>query len=668
MGAVQVGLIGSVCGAERRVGSLTWSRLAAFAFVVLLAAPANAQDPVPPDTVRIDTTRIAIPPEAVASDTLPGDSLMPQPADSVVPAPGIPEWTDPLPTGWAFGRWEWTRDELLRYRELSLLDLLERIPGLHSIRAGGLGREAGLSAAGLGGAAIRIFLDGYEIDPLGQPYHELQQYGLIDLEAVRVERTAAGLRVELITFRLPDSRAYSEVEAAAGNYGTRVLRATIARVAGSRSTVTGSYDHVATSGIAIAEPFQARGAALRWAYQLAPRTGLQLELRQSGAQREGSAAPVDHTRRDVTLRGRSELFPGLAVEGLIGRTTWRDDRDVPEPSATVPDTVLLNVARTQGHVRALWSSPFIDLEGSARLRTDGGGVPTRGSELALRGEARPFAGLVGEGSVSTSSIAGTAVTTVHAGARVGPLAGLSLFGNITAGDRWSALARDSATTYAFVREDTVDGLPVTVEEERTRVRPVFVPVISSAAGARAGVEWSALGAVLGVAGVTLAEGAVSPFGLTFDRRIEPLQVGVAKGVEGFASLPLPWTERTVRLIGSGSLWAETGGRPYLPEREARVALEYHEVRIEGQFEPTIRIEAVHRGPTYVPSAEGTAFGHVMEPYTTLNFFMQLRILDVRAFLLWENPTHNRLALDLPDQVGFQPGQRIVYGARWWFRN
>lgn len=652
----------------RRVGSLTRSRLAAFAFVLLIAAPASAQDPVPPDTLRPDTTRIAIPPEAVASDTLPGDSLMPQPADSVGPAPGLPGWEDPLRAGWAFGRWEWTRDELLRYRGLTLLDLLERLPGLHSIRAGAFGREAGLSAAGLGGAAIRIFIDGYELDPLGQPYHELQQYGLIDLEKVRAERTAAGLRVDLTTFRLPDSRAYSEVEAAAGNYGTRVLRGTISRVAGSRSTVTGSYDHAATSGVGIAEAFLARGAALRWAYQLAPRTGLQLELRQSGAQREGSVAPVDHTRRDVTLRGRSELFPGLTVEGLVGRTTWRDDRAVPEPSAAVPDTVLLNVARTQGQLRALWDTPVLDLEGTARLRTSGGGVPTPGSELALRGSLRPFAGLLGEGSVSTSAVGGATVTTAHAGARLGPLAGLSLFGSLTAGDRWSVLARDTSTTYLFLREDTVDGVPVTVEEERTRVQPVFVPVLGTAAGARAGVEWSALGAVLGLAGVTLADGSVTPFGLAFDRRIEPLPVGAARGLEGHASIPLPWTERTVRLMGSGSVWAETGGRPYLPEREARLALEYHEVRIEGQFEPTIRIEAVHRGRTYVPTADGTAFGFVTEPYTTLNFFMQLRILDVRAFLLWENPTHNRLALDLPDGVGFQPGQRIVYGARWWFRN
>ena len=630
-----------------------------------------AQEPerVPRDTVPADTLIVPIPPAAVAGDTLPGDSIMPAATDSLIPAPELPEFPDPLPTGWAFARMELTRDELLRYRGLSVLDLIERLPGVTVIRSGGFGRAAGLSAGGSGGGALRVYIDGYEIDAIGQPTPELQAIGLIDLASLRVERDATGVRVEMTTFRLPDQRPYSEVEAAAGNYATRLLRATLARAAGTRSVFSAAYDLTTTNGVGLFEPFQARGGRVSWSYLLTPETGLRLELRQRGVERRGEAYPVDVTRRDLVLRARSTALRGLVVEALAGRTWWRPEAAERTDGGAGPAELVREAERAQGLLRAAWTGTATNIEAAARVRSGSGGARAPSAELTLRGSTSPLPWVVAEGEIRTATIGGVQATGFRGGGRVGPFAGLSAFATVSGGERWIGLARDTLVTYPdTVRVDTIAGEPVPVIEDRQRLERVFGSTTTSAAGARVGLEATRWGATIGAALVTSAPAIVAPFGFGFDRAIAPLNADAATGVEGYAYLPIPWTSGDLRLEGSASSWSDTGGRPYLPSREARLALEFHTVRIEGQFEPTIRLEAVHRGRTLVPTPEADAFGFVTEPYTLLNFLLQIRILDVRAFLIWENPTHNRLALDLPEGLGFQPGQRVIYGARWSFRN
>lgn len=673
MGAIPGGLSVGACDPTRRAGS-AWIRLAVAVWALAWATPAAAQEPdsIPPDTVP-GALQVPIPPEAVASDTLPGDDIMPAVADSMREAPELPPFPDVLPTGWAFGRFELNRDELLRYRGLSLLDLLERIPGVVVTRSGGFGRVAGVSAMGAGGAAVRVFVDGYELDAIGQPTPELQGIGLADLESLRVERGAAGVRVDLATFRLEDARPYSEVEAAAGNYSTRLLRAMLSRPAGSRGLFSASYDLVTTNGVGLAEPFQGRGGRASMAYLLTPETGLRLELRQRSVTRGGVAYPVDVSRRDLLFGVRSARFPGITLEALVGRTWWRpdaaSDEDGDGSAAVAVDTIGAGVDRTQGLLRAAWSSSFASLEASATGRSRDGGSPAPTSELALRGSIHPLPLLTAEGQVRVGSMDGAGITELRAGARLGPFSGLSLFGMVGTGERWQGLVRDTSIIYPdTVGIDTVAGEPVPDIRQRTRVETLYSSGLGSAAGIRVGGELTRWGGSMGAALVTVAAGQVAPFGFAFDRRLQPVAAGAASGVEAYADLPIPWTGGALRLDAHASSWADTGARPYLPAREARLGLEYHTVRIEGQFEPTVRLEAVHRGETLVPSIDGNAYDFVTPPYSLVNFFLQLRILDVRAFLIWENFTHNRLALDLPEGLGFQPGQRVVYGARWMFRN
>ena len=125
------------------------------------------------------------------------------------------------------------------------------------------------------------------------------------------------------------------------------------------------------------------------------------------------------------------------------------------------------------------------------------------------------------------------------------------------------------------------------------------------------------------------------------------------------------------LDGSYSRWSDQGFRPYLPREQGRGSVELHGVFYDGQLEPTLRVEGEYRGPTLVPGGEPGASGvllngAVANAYSLLNLYLQIRIVDVRAFLFWENLLNQQEPLGLDRFL--QPGPRLVYGGRWFFRN
>src|SRR5690606_10977937 len=127
--------------------------------------------------------------------------------------------------GWAAARWEWNTDELARLPGMTLLEFIELIPGIVGYRPGGFGRPEGLTALGMGGARVRVFLDGYELDPHTAGSFPLQTISLLDLSRVRVLRTASEIRVDVQTFELDQAEPASVVELGTGVYQTRLLRA-----------------------------------------------------------------------------------------------------------------------------------------------------------------------------------------------------------------------------------------------------------------------------------------------------------------------------------------------------------------------------------------------------------------------------------------------------------
>ncbi|HYR08102.1 MAG TPA: hypothetical protein VEQ60_10045, partial [Longimicrobium sp.] len=144
------------------------------AAALLPAAELRAQDTIP--AVRQDSAQIAIPGEAVRGDTIP-DEAKPDsvPADSTLPAPNFPVYPKPRQSGFGAASWVFGPAEMSRFHGLTLLDLLERIPGLVITREGGVGRAAGIAAFSTGGGRFRVFLDGWELRPLNASVLDLQQ-------------------------------------------------------------------------------------------------------------------------------------------------------------------------------------------------------------------------------------------------------------------------------------------------------------------------------------------------------------------------------------------------------------------------------------------------------------------------------------------------------------
>jgi hypothetical protein len=196
-------------------------------------------------------------------------------------------------------------------------------------------------------------------------------------------------------------------------------------------------------------------------------------------------------------------------------------------------------------------------------------------------------------------------------------------------------------------------------------RPLFTPLVVPAAGDRAGVEWMSHGASVGVAVVSRPGGLTLPLGLALDRTFLPVAEEAAQGIEAFASVPLPLPRRSLRLEGWLATWDEATDRLYLPTDQGRLSLVYHDLFFEGQLEPTLRFDLVHRGSAIVPVPGPPDALARLDPYQVANLQLQIRILDVRAFFVLDN-AFNFPAADLPAQL--QPGSRMLYGIRWEFRN
>ncbi|MGI9179304.1 MAG: TonB-dependent receptor [Longimicrobiaceae bacterium] len=636
----------------------------ALLLLLFLACPLAAQEPVPPDTIPRDTiprqpvpgdtiprdtVQIAIPPEQLPADTF---TVRPpeEPQDTLLPAPNLPRFPRPAPTGWAEATWVWDREELNRFHGLSLLELLERVPGLVVTRGGGIGRPAALSAFGLGGGRLRVFLDGYELDPLAAATLDLQEFALVDLAGLRVERGLNEVRIEILTFQLPDNRPYSQIEAATGDYQTRFLRGMFSRPLGQRSTLFLGFDLVDTEGLFRSQPFTTSTGVLRWNYLVTPTIGVEAEYRQTGITREirGAARVAeDFGRRDLILRGRANPLPGLAVDALLGRS-WQ------QPGSGTSTVEVPRLEVNQAAARATYDAGPAWLTGAARLRSGGTGYPAPELDLAVRAGLRPLPWLQASGQVRQASSGGEGGIELEGTARLGPIGGLSFFGTVATGRRGLGLVRDSI----FPTElDPVTG------EEGMDTLLVFPTFTSALNGVRLGGEFSRWGMNLGAAFLALDTDLIVPFGLSFDREIDPYVGEVATGVETFFSLPTFY--RPLRVEGAYTRWLDVGGWPYLPQEQWRGGLSFHGLFYTGNLEPTIRAEVVHRGPAIVPTPGGEAFAAVSNPYTLVNFYMQIRVLDVRAFISWENILHQQVA-DVPGRL--LTGQRALYGVRWFFFN
>jgi len=137
----------------------------------------------------------------------------------------------PLPTLDVGQRYTFNRIALAKSGALSVADLLDRMPGLTTFRAGWLPSPQVAAIAG-DFTRVRVFLDGIELDDLNGRDGEapdLRSVPLWTLDQLTLDRGATELRIEMRSWEYAMTTPYTEVDALTGDMNTNLYRAYYAK-------------------------------------------------------------------------------------------------------------------------------------------------------------------------------------------------------------------------------------------------------------------------------------------------------------------------------------------------------------------------------------------------------------------------------------------------------
>jgi hypothetical protein len=596
---------------------------------VLLAVRAvGAQVPPPADTVAAARDTVG----AVRPDTIPpapGDTV---PADTLKPVVVVAPFRAGEAPRWSAGVWEWDRDALLRSSALSLNELLAQIPGVTPVRSGFLGQPEAAARPGGTGGFTEIYLDGFALDPLDASTYDLSRLELVHLSRVRVERRGGGLRVELETIAPTDHRPFSMVEAGTGDYGARMVRGTFMTPDFLVGPLALGIERLEGNGLFNTQPANTFTGWLKWARGVGPTT-LQMELRRNSVEwNTPEKVGLKGFRQDWVVRARTRLASPLTAEAFLGGSALEDQY----ADSTSEARGLQGGLRTAYQGERFWTA--------ATLRG-------RDQDFLPRLEADAAAGVQLPGAIHLSG------DITHADWREG-----------RQGSSWGVRAELAPLTLIrpFVEYSSgTRGIPGLRDDDGRAI-------LTERAALRAGGELSWRGARLGAAWNRIEADAIADFGLPFDRTGALHAGGMQQGLELNGRIPLLWEPLWVE--GWYTRW--TGANPwiYLPGQSWRTALVYHDTPMaSGNLEISARLELSHRDWMVVPTLTGGADGEAgiigtstVPGLTSLDFYLQIRILDVRAFVRWNNIAHQLGQHDLPGR--YFPGQRTFYGIKWQFWN
>jgi hypothetical protein len=184
-------------------------------------SPLHAQVVPPP------VSQVPIPPKpptdsAPDSARVKSDSALAK-ADSIK-AP-IGRFADPL-TYEIGPQYDWNRAQLFATGALTLVDLLDRIPGITTFRSGWLSTPQTATFNG-DFRRVRVFYDGLEIDNLDNTSGgvlDLSTIQMWTLEHLTIERSASELRLYMRSWRVDNTDPYTRVDVATGNEDTNLYR------------------------------------------------------------------------------------------------------------------------------------------------------------------------------------------------------------------------------------------------------------------------------------------------------------------------------------------------------------------------------------------------------------------------------------------------------------
>lgn len=564
-------------------------------------------------------------------------------ADSVRPIPQFPRHDLGPASGFTDGVWVWDGDAYMLEAPITLADLLERIPGVTKLRTGlHLQPEA---VAPVGGTAnrVEVWLDGYVLDPLLESSLDLARLELANVESVRVERRLGRTRVHIQTLAAKDSRTYSRVEAGVGQPDANLFRGIFLVPKLFFGPLSLAIDRIDTRGLRGVEPADQFSGWAKWSY-IRKGFGIQAEYRKMSTDRDTEAPwAAEHERDELIVRGRAALSARLVAEVFGGRSKIEVDTvSAVSEQDSVPS---VDAESTQFGARASFATPLFWANGGVRFR-NAEQLPASQIDAAA-GMRYGIVAAAAEVTQSSWRDAGNA-TELNVRAEAGPFAGFRVFGELTSSDR--------GVPYVSGAADTSKA------------------AITSYDGYRFGAQLEWRGIIAGGALLKAKTDSVRPFGLPFDRQARSYAGGDADGLEVSGRVPLPLIRG---LYGHGSLTYWYGGNVWiwLPIRSYRAGAELHAIPLKsGNLEILGRIEAVYRGLMLVPNpvtgedpATGEDLPDVVQlpAINTVDAYLQIRIMDVRAFIRYEDLTGQDAAY-VPDRP--IQGPRVFYGIKWQFFN
>ncbi|HEV7589923.1 MAG TPA: Plug domain-containing protein, partial [Longimicrobium sp.] len=500
--------------------------------------PARPPAPAPRDTTprpRRDSAQVAIPGEAVRADTLPGPKGDSTKVDTTAAAPTFPDHPLPPSHGFSDGSWVFGPAELQYFHGLSLADLLDRIPGLVLTRSGGFGRPLGVSPFAAGGGRFRVYLDGYELRPLGSSIPDLQRIPMVNLQSVRIQRGLEEIRVDLTSLRLADARPLALIEGMDGDLATRALRGLFTRPLGRRFLGEVALDVDQSEGARRRQKFRETSTITRLGYAFSPTWGVQAEYRITKLSSENTLATTEPVvdensdRGEAVLRARGLLAGRVSLEAMVGRSLL-------SPAAN--DSVTQRVRSVQADLRLTMPLRIGMLAAGARLHRgqEGSWAPDQ-RELWGRLDFTPGRLLAATAEVRQLSLGGVNGVEATGSLRAGPWHGVSVFGQAAGGSRGIRFLLDTTEVLKAITgigggARTLDT--VAVRELRT--------LDGSLNAVRGGAEFERGLVHLGAAFLHHRVAQTAPYGVAFDVGA-PLRPGLAvSGVEAYGSIPLYYRE------------------------------------------------------------------------------------------------------------------------------
>lgn len=279
-------------------------------------------------------------------------------------------------------QYEWNRAQLFATGAFTLVDLLDRIPGLTTFRSGWLSTP---QTAMYGGAfqRVRVFYDGVEIDVLDNRIGgvlDLSSVPIWSLEHLSIERAGGETRIYMRSWRVENTDPYTRADVATGNeetnlyrgfYGKRFNNGGVLQFAGQQYGVTSS--RFAGSGDALSLLTRVGVAKKGWSvdgFMLRhhPTRDIQRPLNTSG---RPPILGLDATYTDAYLRAAvggvsSGPWAQLTVASLGYKGTTEPDRTI--GAAILADTLERRASETQYYVSGgLTLGPF-RFEAADRLR------------------------------------------------------------------------------------------------------------------------------------------------------------------------------------------------------------------------------------------------------------------------------------------------------------